>query len=54
MLDANDIRYILQLIEDKHGRGWVTGVSFGHRFPKDKTVGGLQAKLSIMLEVKTK
>ena len=49
MLDAEDIRHILELLREKHGHGY-SDASYG----TDKTVGGLQAKLSIMLEVEAK
>jgi hypothetical protein len=44
MLTAEEINYILELLRERHGPGYA----------KVPNVAGLQAKLSIMLESKTR
>ena len=52
LLDKHDVLYILDVLQEKHGFGY-SREKFGDCYPDNKTVGGLQAKLSIMLEAKS-
>lgn len=52
MLTKNQIRALLQILRDKYGQGYSDDVVFLRGGdPDNVSVGQLQAKLSIMLEV---